>query len=92
MLKKILFRSFIEGIGKTTGSAVVLGVVYSLYKLTNNLLYTNKEYIVRNNQESDNVIIDENISDIQCIQDIENFIKDTKDVKEYNYKRLFDKL
>lgn len=92
MLKKILWKSFIEGIGKTTGSAVVLGIVYSLYKLTNNLSYTNKEYIVQNNQDDINQDNDENIDDIQCIQDIENFIKDTKDVKEYNYKRLFDKL
>jgi deoxyhypusine synthase len=84
IFKNILWRSFIESIGKTTGTAVVLGVVYSLYKFSKN-----EEHVDQKKQKEDNI---NKIGDLQCIQDIENFFKYTKDEKEYDYKSLFDKL
>jgi hypothetical protein len=84
IFKNILWRSFIESIGKTTGTAVVLGVVYSLYKFSKN----EEENVDQKKQKEYNI---NQIGDLEYIQDIENFFK-YKDVKEYDYKRLFDKL
>lgn len=61
-IKQQLFNSFVKGIGKTVGTAMVFGFIGSvLYMYSNTYLYTTKE---KTNQKNRNVQADIQMSNI----------------------------
>jgi phosphotransferase system glucose/maltose/N-acetylglucosamine-specific IIC component len=104
-INKLLWTSFIQGFGQTSGSVTVIGMLYCMYKISDiYFIYKNqiknekdneKENEKENetedgeNKEQSNEINSENLLEIQ---DIEYIFKNVEKSKERNFKRLFDKL
>lgn len=101
-IKQQLFNSFIKGIGKTVGTAMVFGFIGSVvYMYSNTKLYVNKETTnvqddlqmsnVHNN-ETDNSETDNAETDHNLTNDTKTNYEDLENVVNSKYKDLFENL
>lgn len=107
-INKLLWTSFIQGFGQTSGSVTVIGMLYCMYKISDiYFIYKNQ---IKNENEKENEKEDGeknedgenkenneqsneiNSENLLEIQDIEYIFKNVEKSKERNFKRLFDKL
>jgi hypothetical protein len=92
-IKEQLFKSFIKGIGKTTGTVAIFGIIgcaWYYYTKPNSSVQTEKK-----NEEQDIVLEDigeSNESESRDeIEELEDIVKENLK-QERNYRKIFDKI
>ena len=95
-IKELFFSSFIQGIGKTTGTVTILGFLGCAWYIQMNYLKVQvqeQEQVQVQEQVQEQVQLDLEQEQVQLdleLEQIENLEYNTQ--KERNYKKIFQKL
>jgi hypothetical protein len=98
-IKQQLFNSFVKGIGKTVGTAIVFGFIGTVFYMYSNKQYKQKTNEQKTNEQTTNEQATNVSNDIQMskvnnneTETDNNTETDVEDIVNTKYKTLFEKL